>query len=136
MQKSNEQKGEADHAAVQVPDDFPRSGGLSTLPGAQPKLSAEYRYGQFVVGSSLYELQVRYAACLEYTKVLPEYCLDLHERHPDWKISKVLEHTGRLLAQRHQRMSGLEIDWVIAKLAGALGWEWGPGVLWRGRSGS
>ncbi|WP_139225631.1 hypothetical protein [Paracidovorax konjaci] len=135
MQDSNVRKRDAGYAHVQVPDDFPRSGGQNTLPGAQPKLNAEYRNGRFVVGPSLYELQMRYTVCLEYTKVLPEYCLDLHARHPDWKISKVLEHTGRSLARRHQRMSGLEIDWIIEKLAVALDWELEAGVLWRGRSG-
>lgn len=136
MKNSSKQRGGVGHEGMQIPDDFPRSGGRVTLPGAQPKFSAEYRDGKFFVGPSLYELQIRYTVCLEYTKVLPEYCVALHVRHPDWTISRVLEHTGRALAQRHPRMSGLEIDWVIAKLAVVLDWEWAPGVLWRGRFGS
>jgi len=118
---------------AQVPEDFPRAGALSTLPGAQPKFQARYLDGRFVVGPSPQELQLRYTACREYTEVLPAYCEGLQSRHPDWTTSKVLEHTGRALAQRHQRMSGLEIDWVVTKVAAELGWNWVPGVLWRGR---
>jgi hypothetical protein len=117
-----------------LPDDFPRGGMASTLPGAQPKLNAQKVNGKFVVGYSQEELRLRYTLCQEYVDVLPAHCMQMRQQKIGMTEEVVLERTGRALAHRHWQLSGAEVDWVIGKVAEILGWDWRPSVLWRSQA--
>jgi hypothetical protein len=116
-----------------VPADFPWLN-ATTLPGAAPKFNAVRTAGGWEVGMSVEERAARHGFCSEYVQVLPAYCLERKAAHVDRSESDILERVGRGLAQRHGRLSGVEIDWIVREVAWALGWPWARDVLWRGRA--
>lgn len=116
---------------VDVPADFPRAGNFSPLPGAQPKFVADYVDGVFECGATLKEHRLRYTLCCEYIELLPAHCLKQLAAQPNLSVQDVLLRTGRALATRHFFMTGLEVDYIIERVALANNWCWTPGALWR-----
>lgn len=105
---------------VQVPDDFPRDGPLSSISGNQFKFVARKIGDRYFVGRTPEELFQRHACCEGLVLQLVEYATSKATDDPDWKHEFFLERTAKAVAHQCQSrewdITPEEQDWIMARV--------------------
>lgn len=110
---------------MNIPDDFPRSPCIASLPGTQPKVSVrvDATSGKYVGSSNEDAIGERYAVCIDLVEQLVAKCRrNRSTKYAELSEVQILE---RLLAQLLGTDWGspAEMAWVIRKTAADLGWK-------------
>lgn len=103
-----------------VPPDFPRGDACGAVAGAQPKVLVRKVGDEYVAGLTDEELQERYETCVDLVQQLVPYARrkQFHDANAE-KLKTGLQAKG-------WGLSSQEIDWVMGKVAVALGWRIEP----------
>lgn len=106
-----------------VPADFPRPPLLAAVPGAQPKLPARVFDDLYIVGLTPEELQERFDLCEDLVDQLVPYCRRKQAERPDWSQEQLLSKVATAVRTKGWDVSEPELQWVIRRVASALGKE-------------
>jgi len=109
---------------MNIPDDFPRSPSIASLPGTQPKVSVrlDATSGKYVGSSNEDTIGERYAVCIDLVEQLVAKCRrNRSTKYAELSEVQILE---RLLSQLLGTDWGTapEMAWVIRKTAAELEW--------------
>ncbi|MYM23231.1 hypothetical protein GTP46_11295 [Duganella sp. FT135W] len=110
---------------MNIPDDFPRTPSITSLPGSQPKVSVRLNAtsGKYVGSFNEDAIGERYAVCIDLVEQLVAKCRrNRSTKYAELSEVQILE---RLLAQLLGTDWGTapEMAWVIRKTAAELEWE-------------
>jgi hypothetical protein len=101
---------------VVVPSDFPRDPFPAALSGSQPKFSARFIDGQYVVGLTQEERKQRYLACADLVDQLTAYVKRKHSQRPDLTLSAILDNVASRIPYQGWDLGHSEIDWMVKHL--------------------
>lgn len=105
---------------LQIPDDFPKEGPISSISGTQPKFVARKIGDRYVVGRTPEELFERHACCEGLVQQLVKYATSKATEDSDWKHGLFLERTSKAVAQQCQSrewdITPEEQEWIMARV--------------------
>lgn len=109
---------------MNIPDDFPRTPSITSLPGSQPKVPVrlDATSGKYVGSSNEEAIGERYAVCIDLVEQLVAKCRrNRSTKYAELSEAQILE---RLLSQLLGTDWGTapEMAWVIRKTAAELEW--------------
>lgn len=101
---------------IVMPSDFPRDPFPAALWGSQPKFSARFIDGQYVVGLTQEERKQRYLACTDLVDQLTAYVKRKHAQRPDVTLSAILDNVTSRIPYQGWDLGRSEIDWMVKHL--------------------
>ncbi|CAJ2754140.1 Uncharacterised protein [Burkholderia pseudomallei] len=106
-----------------VPDDFPREPLPGVVPGAQPKLLAQEKDGQYYTGLADDELLTRYEVCEDFARQLSAYT-SRKIRQFGWSFAdtfaKIERSVNGKVSAGEWDFSPAEIAWVMKRTRALL----------------
>lgn len=103
-----------------IPSDFPRRF-PGSVPGVQAKLPARFIDGSYVAGETEAELRVRFDACDDLVAKLSDYSRQKQAKLPGLALPELLRRLRRSVAAKGWDISPEELQWVMGRVALALG---------------